>query len=53
MNFEKLWAEFGDGLTSLGIKVFLAFLTLFIGLKLIKWVRKITKKCLQKANADI
>lgn len=53
MNFEKLWAEFGDGLTSLGIKVLLAFLTLFIGLKLIKWVRKITKKCLQRANADI
>ncbi len=53
MIFEKLWAEFGDSLTSLGIKVLLAFLTLFIGLKLIKWVRKITKKCLQRTNADI
>ena len=53
MSFEALWAEFGDSLTSLGIKVLLAFITLFIGLKLIKWVRKITKKCLQRANADM
>lgn len=53
MNFEKLWAEYGDSLTQLGIKVLLAFLTLFIGLKLIKWIRKIIKKCLQRANADL
>ena len=53
MNFERFWAAFGDGLTQLGIKVLLAFLTLFIGLKLIKWVRKITKKCLNRANADV
>jgi len=53
MSFDNLWAQFGDGLTALGIKVILAFLTLFIGVKLIKWVRKITKKCLQKANADV
>lgn len=53
MSFEKLWAQYGNSLTALGIKVLLAFLTLFIGLKLIKWVRKITKKCLQRANADL
>ena len=53
MSFEKIWAQFGDSLISLGIKVLLAFLTLFIGLKLIKWLRKIIKKCLQKANADM
>lgn len=53
MSFEALWAKYGDSLTSLGIKVLLAFLTLFIGLKLIKWVRKIAKKCLQRANADV
>jgi len=53
MSFELLWAEFGDKLTQLGIKILLAFLTLFIGLKLIKWVRKIVKKCLQRANADL
>lgn len=53
MNFEALWARFGESLISLGIKVLLAFLTLFIGLKLIKWVRKITKRCLQRANADV
>ena len=53
MILEKFWAQFGDSLTALGIKIILAFLTLFIGLKLIKWLRKITKKCLQKANADM
>lgn len=53
MSFESLWAEFGNGVTRLGMKVLLAFLTLFIGIKLIKWVRRITKKCLQRANADI
>lgn len=53
MNFNDLWAQFGDSLILLGIKVLLAFLALYIGLKLIKWVRKITKKCLQKANADL
>lgn len=53
MSFDYLWAEFGDKLIQLGIKVVLAFLTLFIGLKLIRWVRKITKKCLQRANADV
>ena len=53
MSLESLWARFGDSLTSLGIKVLLAFFTLFIGLKLIKWVRKLTKKCLQRANADV
>lgn len=53
MSFESLWAEFGGSITRLGTKVLLAFLTLFIGIKLIKWVRKITKKCLQRTNADI
>jgi len=53
MNFEKIWTQFGDSLISLGVKVLLAFLTLFIGLKLIKWLRKIIKKCLQRANADM
>ena len=53
MNFQALWLKFGDSITSLGIKVLLAFLTLVIGLKLIGWVRKITKRCLQRANADL
>ena len=53
MSFEILWSRFGDDLTMLGVKILLAFLTLFIGIRLIKWVRKITKKCLQKANADM
>lgn len=53
MNFERFWAQFGDSLTQLGIKVLLAFLTLFIGLKIIKWIRKVVKKCLNRANADL
>lgn len=53
MNFEKFWIQYGDNLISLGIKVILAFLALFIGLKLIKGLRKFIKKCLQKANADM
>lgn len=44
--------QLGDKLIQLGIKVVLAFIFLIIGMKLIKWVRKITKKCLVKANAD-
>lgn len=53
MSFEKIWAQFGDGLTALGIKIILAFLALFIGLKLIKWLRKIIHKCLDRVNADV
>jgi len=53
MIFDKIWTQFGDSLIVLGIKVILTFLTLFIGLRLIKWLRKITKKCLQRANADV
>lgn len=44
--------QLGDKLIQLGLKVVFAVVCLIIGMKLIKWVRKITKKCLLKANAD-
>ncbi len=44
--------QLGDKLIQLGLKVVFAIICLIIGMKLIKWVRKITRKCLVKANAD-
>lgn len=49
---QAILEQLGDKLIQLGLKVVFAFICLFIGMKLIKWVRKITKKCLVKANAD-
>lgn len=50
---QAILEQLGDKLTDLGLKVIFAFVCLFVGMKLIKWVRKITKKCLEKANADV
>lgn len=50
---QVILEQLGDKLTQLGLKVVFAFVCLFIGMKLIKWVRKITRKCLEKANADV
>ena len=45
--------QLGDKLMQVGVKVLFAFICLFVGMKLIKCVRKVAKKCLQKANADV
>lgn len=50
---QAILEQLGDRLVELGLQVVFAFICLFIGMKLIKWVRKITKKCLEKANADV
>lgn len=50
---QAILEQLGDRVIQLGIQVIFAFVCLFIGMKLIKWVRKITKKCLQRANADV
>lgn len=50
---QAIFEQLGDTLINLGMKVIFAFVCLFIGMKLIKWVRKIAKKCLEKANADV
>lgn len=49
---QNIIEQLADKLIQLGFKVVFAFVCLFIGLKLIKWVRRIAKKCLLKANAD-
>lgn len=49
---QAVLEQLGDKLVQLGLKVVFAFVCLFIGMKLIKWVRKIAKKCLERANAD-
>ena len=50
---QAILEQLGEKLTQLGLKVIFAFVCFFIGVKLIKWVRKITGKCLEKANADV
>ena len=49
---QAILEQLGDKLLQLGLQVVFAFVCLFIGMKLIKWVRKITKKCLVRAIAD-
>lgn len=50
---QNIIGQLGDTLIQLGLKVVFAVICLIIGMKLIKCVRKITKKCLVKANADM
>ena len=50
---QAILEQLADKFTQLGIKVLFACVCLFIGMKLIKCLRKITRKCLQKANADV
>ena len=50
---QNIMEQLGNNLIQLGLKVVFAVVCLIIGMKLIKWVRKITKKCLMKANADM
>ena len=49
---EKIISELPDKALQFGIKVILAIIVLLIGLRLIKWIRKILKKALIKGNAD-
>lgn len=50
---EKFFEELPQKALSLGLRIVLAFICLFIGIQLIKLVRKILKKSLTKAKADI
>ena len=50
---ERYMEQIPEKALQLGIKVVLAFLVLVIGMKVIKWVRKILRKALTKGNADI
>lgn len=50
---EKFFKELPDQALKLGIRVVMAFLFLFIGTQVIKIIRKIVRKSLQRTNADI
>lgn len=50
---QKLMRDLPEKAMQLGIRVLLAVLFLFIGVQIIKIIRKIIKKSLEKANADI
>ncbi len=50
---EKFLNELPEKAFHLGIRVLLAFLGLMIGMELIKIIRKIVKKSLTRANADL
>ncbi len=50
---ETYLQEIPERALRLGVKVILALLIFFIGMKLIKWLRKIMRKALKKGNADI
>lgn len=50
---ERYMEQIPEKALQLGIKVVLSFLVLVIGMKVIKWVRKILRKALTKGNADI
>lgn len=51
--FEKFMEELPQKALNLGIRVFLAVIFFFAGMQLIKLIRKILKKSLKKANADV
>lgn len=51
--FQKYMEEFPDKAMGLGIRVLIAIILLFVGSKLIKLVRKILKKSLTHAKAEI
>lgn len=51
--FQKYLDTLPEKALSLGIRVLIAAIVFFIGVKLIKVIRKIVKKSLSKANAEI
>lgn len=51
--FEKFMEELPQKALNLGIRVFLAVVFFFAGMQLIKLVRKILRKSLKRANADV
>ncbi len=50
---EKFIANLPEKALGLGIRVFIAALTLFVGFKLIKFIRKLLKKSLSKASVEL
>lgn len=50
---ERFIADLPEKALGLGIRVLIAAITLFIGFKVIKLIRKLLKKSLSKANAEL
>lgn len=51
--FEKIWEKLPTTIWDLSLKVIFAILTLIVGLQFIKILRKVLRKSLEKANADV
>ena len=51
-TMQKIFAEMPEKAVYFGIKAIIALIILFIGTKLIKLIRKIVKRSLQKGNAE-
>lgn len=52
LNFKQYLREQLPAITGFCIKVVLAFLVFFIGRKVIKWLLKVMRRSLEKANVD-
>lgn len=50
---ESYFSQLPEKALQLGVKVVLAFIVFLIGMRIIKWLRKILKKALTKGNADV
>ena len=51
--FQRYWEQLPEKALGLGIRIVLAILTLIIGIWVIKIIRKILKKSLERSKADI
>lgn len=51
IDLAKFWAEYGDGLTSLGVDAFLALITLVIGLRVASWLGGLVRTVSMKQEA--
>ncbi len=49
---DTLFARLANGILDLGMRILIAVLVLFVGIKLIKFALKIFRKILNKSNAD-
>lgn len=51
-NFQPLISKIQDGAISLGIRILISAVTLFIGFIVIQWIRRIVKKFMKNMNIE-
>ncbi|MCB7303298.1 mechanosensitive ion channel family protein [Bariatricus massiliensis] len=51
-NFQKFIEKSGPSVIAFGIRVLLALLAFFVGHQLIKWVRRLVRASMERANSD-